>query len=522
MKKISKINWRNYKESKSGKEAIERFERIYAKDVAFSELIDLIKRYNPQFMSNVSEREILFLVESLQFHGEGIADYLDNTECEFKSIEDFVNFYPSYMFNELAEDGEQTLADVKQSACKMFLSDNMAISMMLYVYLPQFYIPNLFVMQFAFLKRIADKYEIELPPVPKRADYRERCLYYLEMCIALHNFACENELESKAELCAFLYDYEMTLIREEMEESASEDMPEVPTQAWILTGNMGEGEKNMSHGFWQASPLTQKGDLMLFYEKSPVMKLNSVWRAQEDGVVDPFFYYYSNTYIGNRIDIPEDKALTYKEFKDNEYFKVENRGKKGNYVSKNFQDVSGWEVTSADYKEIRRMLEAKGYDTSVLPNLFIPEALEDLEISDEHDVEEKLIVPTLSQMGWNQGVDYLRQVTLHLGREDKGRTDFSLFPYGDGQKKAKVVIEAKYSIKNKQEFEEAYEQAESYAVMQRATLFFVIDNKTIHPYVKLKDEYVKADCGVLRWSELYDNNDGTAFLQLKRLINSHK
>ncbi len=522
MKKISQINWKRYKESEEGKSVISLFERLSSEEFSTDEMIELIRRFNPQFMHNTSDKETEYLKESLEYHDNNIGQLLSGEDFAFESIDDFINFYPQYMFVEMAEDEDKSLNDIKQSSFKILLSENLAISMMMYAYLPEFYIPNLFVMQFTFLKKIADKYEIELPPVPKRSDYRARCLYYLDICIALHNFSCENEFESKAELCAFLYDYEMSLIREEMESCEMRDVPNIPTQAWILTGKMSEGEKNMSYGFWQASPFTQKGDLMLFYEKSPVMKLNSIWTAQEDGVVDPFFYYYSNTYIGSRIDIPENMALTYKDFKGSEYFKVENRGTKGNYVSKNFQDVSGWEVTSADYKEIKRMLEAKGYDTSKLPNLFIPEALTDLEINDEHDVEEKLIVPTLKQMGWSQGVDYLRQVVLHLGREDKGRTDFSLFPYGDGQKKAKVVIEAKHNIKNKQEFEEAYEQAESYAVMQRATLFFVIDSKTIHPYVRNGEEFEKADCGIMRWSTIYDNNDGSEFLKLKRLINFHR
>ena len=99
----------------------------------------------------------------------------------------------------------------------------------------------------------------------------------------------------------------------------------------------------MEHGFWQANQLTKKGDILLFYEKSPVKALNSIWIAQEDGVVDPFFYYYSNTYIGDRIIIPNDQSVTFNDFKSSEYFK--NRDKTGNYVSKNFQDVSGWGVS---------------------------------------------------------------------------------------------------------------------------------------------------------------------------------
>ena len=198
------------------------------------------------------------------------------------------------------------------------------------------------------------------------------------MCIVLNNFAIDNEIESAAEFCAFLYDYELPMIKEEIDNESSSDMPEIPGQAWILVGNYGEGEKTMEYGFWQANELTEKGDILLFYEKSPVKALNSVWIAQQNGVVDPFFHYYSNTYIGNKITIPENQAVKFEDFKKSEYFA--NRDKKGNFVSKNFQDVSGWPVKNEDYNEIKRILESKGFDTSVLPKLYEPTKIGDVTI----------------------------------------------------------------------------------------------------------------------------------------------
>lgn len=75
---------------------------------------------------------------------------------------------------------------------------------------------------------------------------------------------------------------------------------------------------------------------MLFYEKSPVKKLNAVWTALEDGFIDPFGPYYSYSIIGNKIEIPNEQAVSFEDFKSSEYFKVENRGREGNFVSKNF------------------------------------------------------------------------------------------------------------------------------------------------------------------------------------------
>lgn len=516
MKKISKLQWNLYKESEHGKDTIALFKSIYEEGCTPEETLEIIRRFNPQYMGSTDKKFVNSFANVLNMYDDSINNILPDLEIE--TVADCHEFYKKLLAAFFFEDDEVTYDDIMQKEFKLILSTNVAMSFKLYEYMSDFFIPNFFVMQFAYLKEIAKKYEITLPDVPNRSDYKARCMYYFDMCSLLFDFATENGFDDKAEFCAFLFDYELPLVKEEMENNAIKGTISNPGQAWILTGNMNAVEKTMSYGFWQANQMTRKGDLMLFYEKSPVKKLNSVWIAQEDGVVDPFFSYYSHTYIGQRIDIPEEYALTYNEFRNNDYFKAENRGTKGNYVSKNFQDVSGWEVTASDYMEIKRMLEAKGYDTTQLPTLFVPETLADVEINNEADVENKLIAPMLEQMGWVEERDYLRQVTLHLGREDKGRTDFSLFPYGEGRKNAKVLIESKHNIKTHDEFVEAFKQAESYAKQQEANLLFVIDKKAIYPFEKKNGSFEKGKHEPIRWTDIYDNQDGTLFIQLKRLI----
>ncbi|WP_126679235.1 hypothetical protein [Prevotella koreensis] len=183
------------------------------------------------------------------------------------------------------------------------------------------------------MKKIASKYDIELPEVPPRTKYFDRCMYYVKLCNILCEFANENKL-THAEMCAFLYDYEIKLIKEEMEtETASCQQLPRPLQAWFLVGTYREGERNMTRGFWQGNSETKKGDVLVFYEKSPVKSINSVWRAQEAGVIDPFFLYYSNTYIGNKQEIP---PISLEELRNDTYFKNHK------LVHKQFQGGSGW------------------------------------------------------------------------------------------------------------------------------------------------------------------------------------
>ena len=525
MKKISKSNWERYKKFE-GRETIALFEKLYSKESTMEEIIDVAKRFDPEYFKNLSDKDMDYFIGRLCDYGKFYGDILvDMKDHKFETFQDYIDFFIDTFTLLSTDNPDETIDDIPQSAFKGRLSDMMIISIALNSYLPEFFIPNFFVMQFMYLKRIVEKYEIEgIPEIPNRSDYRERCLYYLDICVALVAFGMDNGFESNAELCAFLYDYEMTNIKEEMEEEFNKPAPKIPEQAWILVGNYGDGEKEMKHGFWQANELTSKGDIMLFYEKSPVKKLNSVWIAMEDGVKDPFFHYYSHTYIGNKMEIPADKALTFEDFKASEYFKKENRGSEGNFVSKNFQDVSGWAVTSDDYAEIKRMLEAKGYDTSVLPSLYEPKILAGVEIINEKDVSWKLLVPRLEEMGWKFKVDFFDEVEFPAGRGTTGhemdkRPDFCLhLSGGDRDKEAQVVIEVKLNMKNNQEIKANYDQGVSYAKWGNARVLVICDKNQIRVYERnKKNQFVPFDTPTsrFRWEDMQRLEK---FNELKRLL----
>ena len=296
MKKISKTTWTRYKESAEGKEVVALFKKFQSPESTAEEMLEIAKRFDPQFFNNSSKKEIAQDLESLNLFLTVLGDIVSHEEIKIESGEDLINIYLDYLEFFAVDDENKPLDEIPQSYYKGILGNNIFMSIALYAYLPELFIPNFFVMQFAYLKKFAEKYEIDLPKIPNRSDYRERCLYYFDVCLALINFAEENGIEDPAEICAFIYGCELPVIKDEYEAEFDKPMPKVPEQAWILVGNYGEGEKDMKHGFWQANELTSKGDIMLFYEKSPVKKLNSVWIAMEDGVKDPFFHYYSHTY----------------------------------------------------------------------------------------------------------------------------------------------------------------------------------------------------------------------------------
>ena len=529
MKKISKINWERYKNSQEGQSAIAQFEQMLSTNSSVDEIVEIAKRYNPEYFKNLGKKDMIKFKEGLNGYGAFYGDEIHKEKnLDFETMGDYADFQIRFFTNTLTylttEDSSVTFDDLPQSALKGRLGDIMIMSIVLSTYFPDFYIPNFFVMQFIYLKKLVDKYEIDDFPdeIPNRSAYRDRCLYYLEICLALLNFRLDNDFETPAEFYAFLFDYEMKNLKEEMEINFNKPMPSIPEQAWILVGNYSEGEKEMKHGFWQANELTCKGDIMLFYEKSPVKKLNSVWIALEDGVKDPFVHYYSHTYIGNKIEIPADKAITFEEFKNSEYFKT--RNKEGNFVSKNFQDVSGWAVTSADYSEIKKMLEAKGFDTSVLPSLYEPKVMAGIEIIHEDDVSWKLLVPRLEEMGWKYKEDFFDEVEFPAGRGTTGhemdkRPDFCLhLSGGDRDKEAQVVIEVKLDMKNNQEIKANYDQGVSYAKWGNARVLVICDKNQIRVYERNnKNQFVPFDTPTarFRWENMQELEK---FNELKRLL----
>lgn len=486
MKKYSQLIWNQYKNSEQGKVDIARFREAYSSVADANLLYALARKYNPRFFENADDDQETEVKEELTM----LKDFLSKAVPEevkydivgqYEEKKAFFQWLISYAIDEEDED----FVELPQRNFKYQLFANIIRTWTLYQFLPQAFLPNLFALQFHYLARFAKEYEIELPPVPSRSAYKDRCMYYVELNNVLQAYAYDNGITQPEEMCAFWFGLALPLAKEQIEADRNK-LPEMPEQAWLLVGNYGENERDMISGFWQANPMTVRGDVMLFYEKSPIKALNSVWIAMDDGVADPFFHYMGYSWISHKIEIPESQSLTYQDFKNSEYFI--NRDKKGNFVSKNFQDCSGWAVTFEDYAEIKRMLEAKGFDTSALPRLYEPEGLSAEDIHTEKDVYEKLVTPMLEQMGWKEGVDFFREVEFAAGHSTTGhamnkRPDYCLHMRNDGHKVyAKVVIEAKYHMQNKKELAETFDQCLSYARWGNAKVMVLCDKNSIYVY----------------------------------------
>lgn len=85
-------------------------------------------------------------------------------------------------------------------------------------------------------------------------------------------------------------------------------------------------------------------------------------------------------------------------------------------------------------------------------------------LSNERDVEITLLEPLLKRLGFDEN-DWLRQMTLRMGRNDRVFPDYALFANDRrGEESARFIWEAKYRIANERQLKDAFLQAKSYAL----------------------------------------------------------
>lgn len=473
--KFNQYTWNLYKQSSEGQKVIREFEEMDG--------YTLLRKYTPYYTRFISEDLYNDWLETI--HCYGISD------CEVPTSPDEAqDFYEALITLGIMDNGEVW---IPRNDFRNMLGFIQPISYLLSGFASEFFFPYLFTCRIFDLNKVADIFEIELPNMPKKADYKARCIYYWQLCKVFYWFRVENDL-NPAELCAFLYDFAPNnIIKQET------DIPE-PAQAWFIGGYTEKNERGLNFTFWQANLDTKKGDILVHYEKTPVSAITSLWIAQTDGVIDPLFRYYSNTYIGNKIEIPN---ITLKELQSDKYFS------KHPLIRKKFQGVNGWSMSSEDYSELLRMIKEKGFDTSTLPKLYAPALPKNVSITNERDVEVQLIEYYLNKMGWHENKDFIRQLPIHAGRGHRVFPDYSLhYDNKPNEERAKVLIEAKYYMKNNQEIEAAFLQARSYALLLNSSVIVLCDKQCLIAYQKGKgfdrDRYKKYYWGELENSDLFN------------------
>lgn len=509
---MNKNIWNLYKESERGKDSIALFTFDSEKDNLEVKAKEIFQKYNEYFGGRSIEDNFLnrcfLVIESILvnklFIGEteNVSEYferlIDNLEISFveeNSAEELVKV-------------ENERPIIQQKDYKTFCSILTEISLILYLYGELFYVPMLFREQFDLFMKILDVLDIPMPELPAKSNKRERLLLYNELNKNITKFAEANNL-SKEETCACIYDFAIMLFEEEEKQV---ELPE-PTNIW-LTGGSKEDYKSFlenpvkgAKSVWTCNENTKRGDIIVMYVLSPYSCIQSIWRADIDGVYTPFNYYNSRTRATDGIVVLH---ITLNELKADTYFS------QLSITRKNFQGVNGVQFSATDYKELQRLLKDKGFDVSVLPQLFKPNLEFTGHLKNEKDVEEKLLIPLLEKLGFSE-TDWTRQLSQKAGRKEKAIPDFVFLPKGEIHfQNAPMIIEAKFDMSSNIEKTKSYNQALSYARLMKSSILGICDKDRLIFYKEKNGCFERFNPTFEKhWQNI---NDEETFRQLKLLI----
>ncbi len=331
-------------------------------------------------------------------------------------------------------------------------SDSIAYySTYLFDQISELFFPYYFKCNFNVVEKIAQEFDIAIPEMPIKKDYKGRFFYYGKLCESLYKFRIQHNM-SQYELCAFLYDFAPKYICG-TESYIIKELPE-PKSAYFIGATKDDWFLSDDTDIitpWQCNPDTLAGDMIVMYLKSPISAIDSIWQSVSVGFNDPFFYYYRCTYIAKPQKIDR---ISQKELQQDEIFK------NLPIVRKNMQGINGVELYPSYYNRLIDMSKANLFKFKYVSDV------DNTEYSIEKDVENKLIKPFIATLGYSEK-DYLKQMYIEIGNHNHALIpDFAINPtVSKGHYSADFIIEAKLTIPTQKFLEETKTQARSYANM---------------------------------------------------------
>lgn len=500
---LNKYIWELYIKS-GGEKTVKFFENAFSAKLteAYAEDIYRFQEYycvTKEILRNTKE-QLLFLTAMLMKDppapDEVIMDYLqDGVLEEEDAISDIDNIFGEWyrIWNEENETDKGVFTSFSNSLAWY--------STLLAVFNPGLFVPYYFFSNYNVLTMIADAFDIRLPEIPKKADYKARVWHFANLCKSFYHFRRENNL-SFYELCAFLYDFAPHYIGG-IESYIIQDLPS-PKAAYFIGGggdnSDAEAENNPDEiTRWQCNPDTRAGDMIVMYLRFPISAISSIWRSCSVGFIDPFFYYYRCTFIGRPQKV---KRISLADIKIDQVLC------KMPIVAKNMQGINGVELRPSEYNYIISRSNADA------PRLEYSTGESDRSFANEKEVEEKLIKPLLKVLGYNES-DYVQQMYIEIGNHNHALIpDFVLKPVNSGSHYSGfAIVEAKRSISNDKQLDAVKGQVRSYAKLLAARYAVIASMEKIW-VTSAKDDYT-SNIFEATWDAL---SDADVMFELEKII----
>ena len=487
----------NYLATDEGKKALaffSDFENVFRKKKS-DEYFDFLNHISLLPVSKeYSDAELADILALIQ---EGDNDKIEEDETLDDFSVDEIFAEAKKVLSEELDDDKNTL---RQNVA--FITD---FSISFYIIEQKYFFPYYFQAQFPKLENICKEFDVALPPLPSKRNYKERFLYYLEICKVFYDFRQQYNLTPE-EFCVFLYYFAPHCIEQTL---FTHDLPK-PSKAYLCVASNADSDDIKSFNGktitrWGGNTNMLPGDIILMYEVKPVAAIQTIWRCLSVGFTDPFEYFVDRVWVGKMIRIP---PVTLQDLRENEIWKA------SGIVKASMQGSSGSPCTKTQYDEIIEILKRKSFDVSVLPRIDYTGLPSDVELNIEKDVEEKLLEPLLKKLGYTEK-NWVRQLPVRMGRGERNYPDYALFPKGSkGEETAKFLWEAKFTIQNKRQLHEAFRQAKSYAMRLQSLGFGLVAKEGI--WLSLaKDSFLFDKMKAYSWADLENPDD---FSEVKLMV----
>jgi len=491
---LNKYIWKLYLQS-GGDKVVDMFRRNLSEKLT-EDYIDQIIRMRKVYCANEGFEEDT--KEQLQM----LMDYLEEIVGKSDSIADTLQIDTNVTYTDVLEDLYDMLLEnysIPGNALDSFSYNMIYYSTQLAVLFPDCFIPYYYLHNFNVLQLIADAFDITLPPLPVKKDYKGRIYYYGEISRTMLEFGLENGL-SRFELYAFLYDFSPQYIGG-VDSYIIKDLP-APRSAYFIGSSNKDiflPKKASDVTSWQCSPDTRVGDMIVMYVLTPVSAVTTICRACSVGFIDPFFYYYRCVYISQAVSTT---PFTLQEMRSDQIFK------ELPIVRKNMQGINGVELYPSVYNYLVAKVKA------AVPLLEYEKTENDEEYTCEKDVENKLIKPLITKLGYTEN-EYEQQLYIEIGNHNKALIpDFVLLPdKTHGHTSGFGIIEAKRSIPSEKVLKEVFIQARSYARVL-STKFCAVASKERIWVSQRKDDFEEIIFEAT-WKQL---NQEDRFYELEKLL----